>query len=229
MDINNDGRSTVPPGTVTFRKGSLWVNIRPNENGVYSKENILYTGSPPIGAQDSPQTGKTAKQTLQVVGRETVTSDIDIVLGSGWATTHISSINGLPVISFGGGSQAATTRWTKEHNPNFIRKPKRKRVAYVSVSSTPSPYRTNRKAQTIDIAKWELLRSEVYIRDKGICWVCNDFVLLRDYQLGHLIDRSNGGSDTLGNCAVMHKSCNNSKPRHLTLEEAMTWKLTIPA
>jgi hypothetical protein len=67
---------------------------------------------------------------------------------------------------------------------------------------------------------------EIYIRDKGICWICNEFVYPRDYDLGHLIDRCNGGPDTYDNMAVMHRHCNQTKPRHETLEEAMRWKLT---
>lgn len=74
--------------------------------------------------------------------------------------------------------------------------------------------------------RWLKLRSDIYIRDKGICWVCNEFVELRDYDLGHLIDKCNGGQDDYDNLAVMHRACNLSKPRHKALEEAMKWKLT---
>ena len=77
-----------------------------------------------------------------------------------------------------------------------------------------------------DTMSWQALRSDIYIRDKGICWICNTFVDLRDYDLGHLVDRCNGGHDDYDNLAVMHKSCNNSKPYHSTLEEAVKWKLT---
>lgn len=75
-------------------------------------------------------------------------------------------------------------------------------------------------------ASWQMLRSDIYVRDKGICWICNTFAELKDYDLGHLVDRCNGGQDEYDNLAVMHKSCNLSKPRHTTLEEAMKWKLT---
>ncbi len=73
---------------------------------------------------------------------------------------------------------------------------------------------------------WQMLRSDIYVRDKGICWICNTFVELKDYDLGHLIDRCNGGQDSYDNLAVMHKSCNLTKPRHTSLEQAMKWKLT---
>lgn len=74
--------------------------------------------------------------------------------------------------------------------------------------------------------EWELLRSEIYLRDKGICWVCNSFVLLREYDLGHLVDYCMGGLATWQNLAVMHGYCNDIKPDHSTLEEAMKWRLT---
>jgi hypothetical protein len=75
-------------------------------------------------------------------------------------------------------------------------------------------------------AKWDMLRSDIYIRDKGICWICNEKVELKDYDLGHLVDRCNGGQDDYDNLAVMHKRCNVSKPKHTSLEESMKWKLT---
>lgn len=95
----------------------------------------------------------------------------------------------------------------------------------ISQTKEPSNIEEKRQQDTLVKANWEWLRSEIYIRDKGICWVCNDFVTLRDYDLGHLVDRVNGGNDELSNCAVMHKQCNISKPRHKTLDEAMKWRL----
>lgn len=85
---------------------------------------------------------------------------------------------------------------------------------------------TLREREVLQQAKWDMLRSDIYIRDKGICWVCNAKVELKDYDLGHLVDRCNGGADDYDNLAVMHKHCNISKPRHTSLEQAMKWKLT---
>jgi hypothetical protein len=82
------------------------------------------------------------------------------------------------------------------------------------------------REQNLNDADWQMLRSDIYVRDKGICWICNTFVELKDYDLGHLIDRCNNGEDSYDNLAVMHKSCNLSKPKHTSLEEAMKWKLT---
>lgn len=73
---------------------------------------------------------------------------------------------------------------------------------------------------------WEILRSDIYIRDRGMCWICNAFVPLHRYELGHIIDRTNGGHDDYDNLAVMHMDCNRAKPYHKTLEEAVKWKLT---
>lgn len=75
-------------------------------------------------------------------------------------------------------------------------------------------------------AQWNSLRSDIYIRDKGICWVCNGFVDIKNYDVGHLVDRCNGGLETYDNLVVMHHHCNIKKPRHTNLEEAMRWKLT---
>lgn len=97
-------------------------------------------------------------------------------------------------------------------------------------------FETRRKAQLNTTDKtnahnppkisWQRLRSDIYIRDNGICWVCNKFVPLPKYDLGHIVDRCNNGYDYYDNLAVMHKSCNGSKPYHRTLEEALKWKLT---
>lgn len=87
--------------------------------------------------------------------------------------------------------------------------------------------RLSQKAEySNDKEYWLELRSKIYIRDKAICWVCNEFVELPDYDLGHLIDRCMGGWDNYDNLVVMHTKCNLMKPRHQTLEDAMRWKLT---
>ena len=73
---------------------------------------------------------------------------------------------------------------------------------------------------------WLELRSKIYIRDKGVCWICNGFVELPNYDLGHLVDKCMGGWDDYDNLAVMHTLCNLSKPHHTTLEDAIRWRLT---
>lgn len=69
------------------------------------------------------------------------------------------------------------------------------------------------------------IRSDVYIRDMGLCWVCNRFVELADYHVGHLVDKCMGGEDDIGNLAVMHSLCNLSKPRHKSMEDALKWQM----
>ncbi len=81
--------------------------------------------------------------------------------------------------------------------------------------------------QDSDELKYSVAKSEIYIRDKGLCWICGEFVILQDYHLGHLLDRVNGGSFTYDNLAVMHQKCNLSKPKHMTIEEALRWKLSF--
>jgi hypothetical protein len=83
------------------------------------------------------------------------------------------------------------------------------------------------ESNDINNPQWRALRSSIYLRDKGICWVCNEFVELTEYDLGHLIDRANGGWNDYDNLAVMHTSCNLAKPHHNTLEEAMRWRLLL--
>jgi hypothetical protein len=83
------------------------------------------------------------------------------------------------------------------------------------------------ESNNINTPQWRALRSSIYLRDKGICWVCNDFVELTEYDLGHLIDRANGGWNDYDNLAAMHTSCNLAKPHHNTLEEAMKWRLLL--
>lgn len=81
------------------------------------------------------------------------------------------------------------------------------------------------KAKTVIPRYWNTLRSQIYIRDNGICWICKRFVLLDEYELGHLVDRDNGGKSVPENLAVMHKLCNARKPRHKTLKEHNEWLL----
>ena len=78
-----------------------------------------------------------------------------------------------------------------------------------------------------DTVKMVELRSKIYVRDRGICWICNEFVEMNDYHLGHLVDHCVGGWEDYDNLAVMHATCNLAKPHHTTLEDAMRWKLTL--
>ena len=74
-------------------------------------------------------------------------------------------------------------------------------------------------------ADWQTLRSKLYLYHHGICWICHEHIELQDCEIGHLVDQCNGGKDTIENIAPMHKRCNNTKPRHNTMEEHITWLL----
>ena len=89
--------------------------------------------------------------------------------------------------------------------------------------NTPSEQPKQEATQVDD--NWQMLRSLIYSRDNGMCWICRTFVPLHTYDLGHLVDRCNGGQDDYDNLAVMHKRCNTAKPQHHTMDEHITWLL----
>ena len=76
----------------------------------------------------------------------------------------------------------------------------------------------------INSTEWNEIRSKIYLRDAGICWVCHLFVTLDLYNLSHLIDRCMDGDDDYSNLVVMHTRCNKGKPTHHTMEECTRWK-----
>jgi 5-methylcytosine-specific restriction endonuclease McrA len=66
---------------------------------------------------------------------------------------------------------------------------------------------------------------EVFHRDQGLCWLCNETVdpsLPRVSKLGgtidHVIPISRGGEDTLENCRLAHWICNNRKSNKIIEE-----------
>jgi 5-methylcytosine-specific restriction endonuclease McrA len=198
------------PGTIIFKMGMKWVTIPPMNTGIYDKANIKMLSVSPIGDI------QLAKNQLYVVGK--LASNVDITIGYGWMKAHIFVTDGIPTLQYASGSDGANKRWHELGGG----KPRRRNNPPLD-----NPIQTIRQQKAISLGNWEWLRSEVYLRDKGICWVCNEFVLLREYDLGHIIDRTNGGKDSMDNCTVMHKPCNGRKPRHNTLTEAMEWKMNL--
>lgn len=95
-----------------------------------------------------------------------------------------------------------------------------KKVVTPSVKTEPEAKELNQADDN-----WQMLRSLIYARDNGICWICRQFVPLNQYDLGHLVDRCNGGQDDYDNLAVMHKKCNTGKPQHHTMDEHILWLL----
>jgi hypothetical protein len=90
---------------------------------------------------------------------------------------------------------------------------------FMKETTDPLESLTNNK-----IVEWETLRSVIYIRDNGNCWVCGNFTKLYNYDCGHIIDRCKGGSSLPDNVAVMHELCNNIKPRHVSIDDAIKWR-----
>jgi 5-methylcytosine-specific restriction endonuclease McrA len=83
----------------------------------------------------------------------------------------------------------------------------------------------NEQEQPIANKNEETYRQIIYKRDKGLCWICRELVPFEEYELGHLVDRCNGGIYDYDNIVVMHKLCNSQKPKHKTIEEHITWLL----
>jgi rubrerythrin len=54
-------------------------------------------------------------------------------------------------------------------------------------------------------------RSEVYLRDKGICQICGTFVTIRNYDCDHIVPYSRGGKTELSNAQCLCFSCNRIK------------------
>lgn len=72
---------------------------------------------------------------------------------------------------------------------------------------------------------WSRLRRLIYLRDRGRCWVCGRRVSADEADLGHIVDRFRGGSDTPENLVVMCYPCNHLfKPGHNSKEEALHWR-----
>jgi len=218
----------LPSGTIVWKMGQMWGILPPDINGEYLDENIRYSTYAPDGITDTYFGKGSFRRSIQIVG--TPSTNIDTTINLGWVHIRLSMLNGQVQTEIKGGSEAASKRWAMgilahRHNRHYNRSQFPNTILIEDVNTNEFTT-TKRVRQVRDSALWDWLRSEAYIRDKGICWVCNEFVPLRDYDLGHLVDRSNGGNDSLMNCAVMHKHCNSIKPSHHTLEAALIWRLT---
>jgi 5-methylcytosine-specific restriction endonuclease McrA len=54
-------------------------------------------------------------------------------------------------------------------------------------------------------------RGQVYLRDNGICGICNLPVPLHEVTLDHIIPLARGGEHSYRNIQLAHRSCNSSK------------------
>jgi len=225
----------LPDGTIVWKMGNMWGLLPPDQNGEYHSENVQHTGVRPIGMIDNSHGSGSFKNSLQVIG--TPPKHLDVTIKLGWVNAHLSMFNGHIFATVDNASETASKRWamgipSRRHNPFYRRNfydaiPSEENIQIETTDLTPDNLVATQHAKQVrNMATWEWLRSEVYIRDRGVCWVCNKFVTLKDYELGHLVDRCNGGADSIDNCAVMHKHCNIRKPSHYSLEEALKWRLT---
>lgn len=57
------------------------------------------------------------------------------------------------------------------------------------------------------------MRTAVFLRDKGICGICGEPVTLVNYHVDHIVQRAEGGPDTLDNLRCTHDKCNLGRPR----------------
>ncbi len=54
-------------------------------------------------------------------------------------------------------------------------------------------------------------RVSVIARDGENCWLCGRFVAPRKRSLDHVIPKSKGGTNDIGNLRLAHKSCNGRR------------------
>lgn len=50
--------------------------------------------------------------------------------------------------------------------------------------------------------------NSVYTRDKGICWICNEFCPREQATRDHVIAYAHGGPNNLPNIRIAHPNCN---------------------
>ena len=54
-------------------------------------------------------------------------------------------------------------------------------------------------------------REAVWLKDKGLCWLCRLPVTLEAMTLDHEVPRSKGGSGSVANLRAAHFACNNAR------------------
>lgn len=70
---------------------------------------------------------------------------------------------------------------------------------------------------------WAKIRARVYERDAGVCHPCAKLVSFDEYECGHIVDRSSGGTDRDSNLVAMCIVCNRLKPTHSTRADYLAW------
>ncbi len=88
------------------------------------------------------------------------------------------------------------------------------KVAIREAFETKSQTRKERAAWKRFLREW----------NKGICWACGRKVEVEYLEIGHIVDRCEGGEDLPSNLAPVCITCNRLKPLHKTKEEALEWR-----
>jgi hypothetical protein len=94
-------------GVITWRQGAKWQVLPPP----YRQEDMRYFDKPLPGTYKFATGRGSAHKTLQVIGG-LPKQDIDVDLG--WTKIHIDAKGKELQMTFGGGKEAAETRWTEE-------------------------------------------------------------------------------------------------------------------
>lgn len=86
-----------------------------------------------------------------------------------------------------------------------------------------------RRCRKFGIRAGKIVAAEVYARDNYVCWICEQDVDMglkfpnkMSKSLDHVIPLSNGGWHAMGNVALAHLGCNNSK-RSSILDKRPKW------
>ena len=75
----------------------------------------------------------------------------------------------------------------------------------------------------------KVLRSVVFERDSGICYLCERPVTFKEMQADHVVPISREGEHNYANCKTTHKTCNQRKADKLLSElNLSTFRVTCP-
>lgn len=83
--------------------------------------------------------------------------------------------------------------------------------------------RHRRRARLAKLPSIPYTRKEIYIRDKGICWLCGKKVLWENYHVDHKIPIIERGPDVPENVAVSHSWCNLTRKKRGYVPTLEAW------
>jgi hypothetical protein len=104
-------RISRSPAVIQWRQGAKWIMLPPRDDGSYHSEDMQYFDKPLPNTRKF-YTGKgSAYKTLDIInGIPKQDADLDL----GWTNIHISTKGRELQMSFGGGKEAADSRWAEE-------------------------------------------------------------------------------------------------------------------